>query len=504
MPYPNEHAAPQREPGDFLRIAELWSKDGIRAIGGPLKSDPDGPTVIQSIRFDPEKWTVAEAKKWLTEHEYKIAGFEQATGERANAFSLALDLQGAAPREVPASDWYLVAVVGQWAGHPRGPFGLTPDHLRSMAAQFGRDYAANRAQLLVDWEHQSLAAGARAPAAGWIDQVELRANDYQLWSHIGWNEDARQEIAAGHYRYLSPVYLLGGMDRLTGETVLAQLGGIALTNRPFLTELPAVVNRSDLAGLGLLIAPRKEEVGMKDLLKLIAGLWACTVGAAAQVLGLKEDAADELVFNALATKAKAEADVRAAGAQRAALVLNALGVAADADEAAVKAKVEALKAPAVSLAVVANALGMTPDAKPEDMVKVVNTMRQAAADNQAEQLVEKAVAAGRIAPAVKSWWIIQAKKDLADTQAILNAMPPILGQSARGGSAAGGEVVTNLTDSEKALAHSLGAVESEALADKAEFLRKPELQQEFITLGCWLAYQAADRQGRVKIVGNRK
>lgn len=79
-PYANEHAARLRDPGDFVRIRELWRKDdkGIRAIGGPLKSDPEGGVVEQAIRFDKSKWTPDEAKAWLKEHDYKWTDFEPA------------------------------------------------------------------------------------------------------------------------------------------------------------------------------------------------------------------------------------------------------------------------------------------------------------------------------------------------------------------------------------------------------------------------------------------
>ena len=84
-PYANEHAARLRDPDSFVRIVQLWAdeKKGIRALGGPLKSDPQGDTVEQAIRFDAGKFTVAEAKAWIKEHEYKPILFEPASGEKA-------------------------------------------------------------------------------------------------------------------------------------------------------------------------------------------------------------------------------------------------------------------------------------------------------------------------------------------------------------------------------------------------------------------------------------
>jgi len=71
MPYPNWHASRQREPGEFVGIKMLWEHSGIQAYGGRLKSDPNGGTEIQTLRFDKDKWTPERAKEWLKSHNYK-------------------------------------------------------------------------------------------------------------------------------------------------------------------------------------------------------------------------------------------------------------------------------------------------------------------------------------------------------------------------------------------------------------------------------------------------
>lgn len=96
MPQSNEHAARQRDPDDFVRIAQLWpkeedkepnypyNKDWARGIGGPLKSDPKGATVVQAVRFNARHVSIAEAKAWLKKHGYKTE-VEAAKGEKQNA-----------------------------------------------------------------------------------------------------------------------------------------------------------------------------------------------------------------------------------------------------------------------------------------------------------------------------------------------------------------------------------------------------------------------------------
>jgi hypothetical protein len=81
MPLPNFHAARLRSPGLFVRIRRIGESDNgaVRIIGGPLKSAPGGPAVIQAFRFDEEKFTPAAARKWLEEHDHTPTLFEEAT-----------------------------------------------------------------------------------------------------------------------------------------------------------------------------------------------------------------------------------------------------------------------------------------------------------------------------------------------------------------------------------------------------------------------------------------
>ena len=79
MPYPNFHAARIKSPGLFLRVRVLQTtKEGIMIYGGPLKSNPRGPTKVQAIRFPKDKFTPKAAKKWLKDHKQKYIMFEPA------------------------------------------------------------------------------------------------------------------------------------------------------------------------------------------------------------------------------------------------------------------------------------------------------------------------------------------------------------------------------------------------------------------------------------------
>jgi HK97 family phage major capsid protein/HK97 family phage prohead protease len=81
-PYPNEHAARINEPDqydDFRREADAGGS-GIDFIYGIV----DNTSEIQSIRFDADRYTEAEAREWLDDHDYEPIKFEPAIGERGD------------------------------------------------------------------------------------------------------------------------------------------------------------------------------------------------------------------------------------------------------------------------------------------------------------------------------------------------------------------------------------------------------------------------------------
>lgn len=76
MPYKNEHAARIKSPGqyDSTRRQNNKFKSGIHAIFGIKGKKSE----LQSIRFSSNKYTVAEAKQWLTSNNIKYIKFEPA------------------------------------------------------------------------------------------------------------------------------------------------------------------------------------------------------------------------------------------------------------------------------------------------------------------------------------------------------------------------------------------------------------------------------------------
>jgi len=74
MPFRREHAARQLAPEGFVRFARKRLAPGVSAI---LGIDARGTSHVQSLRFDKEQFTPAEARAWLARHGF-YTGLEEA------------------------------------------------------------------------------------------------------------------------------------------------------------------------------------------------------------------------------------------------------------------------------------------------------------------------------------------------------------------------------------------------------------------------------------------
>jgi len=77
-PFPNEHSARVRNPGDFQSNSFKRKNiaNGIDIILGRLTGQTT--MTIQSYRFKIDIFTAAEAKKWLKDHKINYILFEPA------------------------------------------------------------------------------------------------------------------------------------------------------------------------------------------------------------------------------------------------------------------------------------------------------------------------------------------------------------------------------------------------------------------------------------------
>ncbi|HBH6853136.1 phage protease [Citrobacter freundii] len=94
--------------------------------------------------------------------------------------------------------------------------------------------------LVVDYEHSSevlAPSGTEAPAAGWIERVEVR-DDGSVWGFVDWTEKANNSITSKEYRYISPAFTHSSDGEIKG------LSSVALTNKPNL-KLKALNSQQD-------------------------------------------------------------------------------------------------------------------------------------------------------------------------------------------------------------------------------------------------------------------
>jgi hypothetical protein len=123
--------------------------------------------------------------------------------------------------------WVHVAYSGTWEGHSEGAFTLDRAAFESCI----RAFEAQSNPVPVDYEHASVRDVAKAPAAGWVQKLELRGDD--LWALVEWTKTAAEEIRSGAYRFCSGVFVFDKPDRKSGEPVPCVVHSVALTNTPF-------------------------------------------------------------------------------------------------------------------------------------------------------------------------------------------------------------------------------------------------------------------------------
>lgn len=163
-------------------------------------------------------------------------------------------------------------------GRPYGCDGWKLD--AAIAAQVIARAAAQKTDILIDFEHQSLRAewnGQRVEAAGWIPRTfEWREGKGLFATQIAWVDDTEELIRKKKYRYISAVF---SYYEKTGEVL--EIISVALTNTPALDGLDAL---ADLARKHSVLLT-KEDADMADK-EALAALTAEREGLKTQMAAL--------------------------------------------------------------------------------------------------------------------------------------------------------------------------------------------------------------------------
>lgn len=121
---------------------------------------------------------------------------------------------------------YLVVPYGEF-DHPNGRQAI--DHAAAQRIverlrQWNRD-------IVVDYQHETHLACARAHAAGWLKNGSARITPRGVAAVIEWTPEAAQAIADGRYKFLSPVFE-------AREGAIIALVSLGLTNNPNINAMP--------------------------------------------------------------------------------------------------------------------------------------------------------------------------------------------------------------------------------------------------------------------------
>ncbi|HSI41772.1 MAG TPA: phage protease [Xanthobacteraceae bacterium] len=311
--------------------------------------------------------------------------------------------------------------AGSFAGRDgRGPYDAGDQVAMAAIVEATRNRAGST-ELVVDYDHQTVFAsipgvGGRAPAAGWLKELDVRANG--IWGRVVWTAAAAQAIRAGEYRYISPVY----HHDAAGKVLLLLSAG--LTNSPNL----------DLAAVAASALPLTTE---GDDMKKIA-----------EALGLAADASETAILAAIGTITAAQSAIATAAGL-------ATGATADAVVTAVQS----------ARAAVPDPTRYVPVAQVAAMQAEFKTLRDTVVGDKAAAAVDGAIAEGKLAPALKDWALAYAKADLGNFQAFIAAAPVIVTPGGRPMPQRQAADVA-LDDSDRAVMRAMGISEVDMLTAK--------------------------------------
>lgn len=260
--------------------------------------------------------------------------------------------------------------------------------------------------LMIDYDHElvrSQKQGGRAEAAGWIKELQVRADG--IYGRVEWTAAAAEKIKAGAYRYISPWFQALKNGRVH------QLLNAALVNMPAL-DLEAIA-------ASIIVNP-SEEIPMDKI---------------AKALGLADNASQDAILagiNERHTKLAAAAGLKAdakfddivasvtnsvAGVTR---IAAAVGLAAD-------AKIEDITAAAAG-----KSSEFVPAEQFNQLKTRLDTLTASVSKRDVDEAVQGAMDESKIAPSQEEWARGYAEKDLAGFQAYAAAAQPIVAPQGKG------------------------------------------------------------------------
>lgn len=279
-----------------------------------------------------------------------------------------------------------IAVTGTWVKSGR-EFSITRTDIAAMVRNFSK---RKNEQVVIDYEHASelpeIARGGPVPAAGWIHA--LVANG-ALKALVEWTPDAEQMIRRGQYRFFSPAIDWSARDKESGEPQGATLTSGALTNHPFLEELPPIMlNEFEISNVKLEEMAGIHQDGFTPNVSMAPGSGASEGG---------EPVRKKLNFKKLADRGR-RAVCDEAGEELGEISLDELDLDdAELDELLSRRGAPATRAAALSETLREGGINLDVAARLADEGQIGFADYRAA--QKAHQMVERAIAEGKFLPA---------------------------------------------------------------------------------------------------------
>ncbi len=196
--------------------------------------------------------------------------------------------------QLPTDGWFHVVPLGEFT-HPSGVVQvIDAKAVASMVADFkNRAEQKNFPGLLVDFDHFSADPEKSSEAAGWINELENRADG--IWAKIRWSDTGEAAVKSGRYRLASPVFPRAPVDLLNSGAEkkrlrVLRLLSVALTNDPNLKGMVPLSNRSDEFRRGAGALPAGNETTKQE---------SKSMKSVCVLLGLSADANEESVHGAV-------------------------------------------------------------------------------------------------------------------------------------------------------------------------------------------------------------
>ncbi|MFH2124934.1 MAG: phage protease [Pseudomonadota bacterium] len=277
-----------------------------------------------------------------------------------------------------------------------------------------REFQANQLDVVIDYEHQSL-KGDKAPAAGWIKDLEARQDG--LWARVEWTPTAHEHIANREYRYMSPVFW---KETKSDRPVI--LANAALTNNPRIRDYPPIANNSGGIAMNLLqkligLFGLASTAGDEEVVAQVNGMVSANTAMSkalsglAKLVGLDDKAGPEKVAEQVTQEVN---KAKAAGGDKVLIpnsVLSILDLPVTAGENEVTGAIQGLKAGSGQHA---------------DLLQEINALKDRDAERTAQDLVDGGMKVGKLIPNQRDWALEYAKKDPKGFEAYLNKAPKVV------------------------------------------------------------------------------